>query len=100
MLQATNNIKHKTIIALIYSCGLRRSETINIKITDIDSDRMLIKIRGAKGKKDRYVQLSPNLLKLLRNYHRVEKPLIWIFKGQRNEHLQNCKKCSKKCRDK
>ena len=85
MLQATNNIKHKTIIALIYSCGLRRSETINIKITDIDSDRMLIKIRGAKGKKDRYVQLSPNLLTLLRNYHRVEKPLIWIFKGQHNK---------------
>jgi site-specific recombinase XerD len=85
MLQATNNIKHKTIIALIYSCGLRRSETINIKITDIDSDRMLIKIRGAKGKKDRYVQLSPNLLTLLRNYHRVEKPLIWIFEGQHNK---------------
>ncbi len=81
MLKATKNLKHKTIIALIYSCGLRRSESINIKINDIDSKRMLIKIRGAKGKKDRYVQLSPNILPLLRNYYRREKPDIWIFEG-------------------
>jgi len=82
LLRASTNIKHKTIIALIYSCGLRRSETINIKISDIDSERMLIKIRGAKGKKDRYVQLSPNLLALLRSYHQAEKPLTWIFEGR------------------
>lgn len=81
MLKATKNLKHKTIIAIIYSCGLRRSESINIKINDIDSKRMLIKIRGAKGKKDRYVQLSPNILPLLRNYYRREKPDIWIFEG-------------------
>lgn len=81
LIQATTNIKHRTIIALIYSCGLRRSESINIKISDIDSKRMLIKIRGAKGKKDRYVQLSPNILPLLRDYYRSEKPKIWIFEG-------------------
>ena len=79
----TENLKtaNKTIIALIYSCGLRRSESINIKINDIDSKRMLIKIRGAKGKRDRYVQLSPNILPLLRNYYLKEKPLTWIFEG-------------------
>ncbi len=81
MLKTTKNLKHKTIIALIYSCGLRRNESINIKISDIDSKRMLIKIRGAKGKKDRYVQLSPNVLPLLREYYRREKPKIWIFEG-------------------
>lgn len=82
LIQATKNIKHKTIIALIYSCGLRRNESINIKISDIDSKRMLIKIRGAKGKKDRYVQLSPNILPLLRKYYLKEKPEIWIFEGE------------------
>jgi integrase/recombinase XerD len=81
MLKTTKNLKHKTIIALIYSCGLRRSESVKIKINDIDSKRMLIKIRGAKGKKDRYVQLSANILPLLRNYYRKEKPNIWIFEG-------------------
>lgn len=82
LIQATKNIKHKTIIALIYSCGLRRNESINIKISDIDSKRMLIKIRGAKGKKDRYVQLSPNILPLLREYYVREKPRVWIFEGE------------------
>lgn len=81
MLKATKNLKHKTIIALIYSCGLRRNESINMKISDIDSKRMLIKIRGAKGKKDRYVQLSPNVLPLLREYYLKEKPEVWIFEG-------------------
>jgi site-specific recombinase XerD len=56
MLKATTNLKHKCLIAMIYSCGLRRSEAINMKLEDIDSKRLLIKIRGDKGKKDRYVQ--------------------------------------------
>lgn len=85
MLSSTRNLKHKTIIALIYSCGLRRSESVNIQINDIDSNRMLIKIRGAKGKKDRYVQLSPNILPLLRNYYRKEKPKIWLFEGEQGK---------------
>ncbi len=82
MLRATKNKKHKCLIALIYSCGLRRSEAINIRLEDIDSKRMLIKIRGAKGKKDRYVQLSPNILKLLREYYKLEKPACYLFEGQ------------------
>lgn len=83
ILKATNNIKHKTIIALIYSCGLRRSEAIRLKISEIDSKRMMIKISGAKGKKDRYVQLSAALLLLLRDYYLEFKPTKWLFEGQK-----------------
>jgi len=55
MLKNTNNLKHRSLITLIYSCGLRCNEAINMKLEGIDSKRMLIKIKGAKGKKDRYV---------------------------------------------
>lgn len=81
MLQ-TQNVKHKCIIALIYSCGLRRSEAVNLEIKDIISERMVIKIVGAKGKKDRYVQLSPGLLELMRGYYLKYKPKKWLFEGQ------------------
>jgi integrase/recombinase XerD len=83
ILKVTNNLKHKTIISVIYSCGLRRSEAIGLKISDIDSKRMMIKITGAKGKKDRYVQLSEGLLKLLRMYYKEFKPETWLFEGQK-----------------
>ncbi|GAB4317424.1 MAG: site-specific integrase [Bacteroidales bacterium] len=85
MLGACNNLKHKTIIAIIYSCGLRRNEVINLRLADIDSRRMVIKIRGAKGKKDRYVQLSPKLLELLRAYAKEFQPVKWCFEGTKGE---------------
>lgn len=83
MLNVTTNLKHKSIIALIYSCGLRRSEAINLKLEDIDSKRMMIKIRGAKGKKDRYVQLAKSILNLLRDYYKKDRPEVWIFEGSK-----------------
>ncbi len=83
ILKATGNLKHKTLLSAIYSCGLRRSELVNMKIADVDSKRMMIKISGAKGKKDRYVQLSEGLLQLLRQYYSEYKPKIWLFEGQR-----------------
>ena len=82
MISNTKNIKHKSMLALMYSCGLRRSEVIELKIRDIDSKRMLIKIRGAKGKKDRFVQLASSTLRLLREYYTLEKPQVYIFEGQ------------------
>jgi integrase/recombinase XerD len=85
MINATQNIKHKAIILLLYSGGLRRSELSNMKIKDIDSKRMLIKIVGAKGKKDRYVQLSKVALETLRDYYFKYKPKVWIIEGP-NEH--------------
>jgi integrase/recombinase XerD len=81
MIRVTDNLKHKCLIALIYSCGLRRSEAINMKLEDIDSKRMMIKIREGKGKKDRYIQLSPTLLSLLRSYYKKDNPLVYLFEG-------------------
>jgi site-specific recombinase XerD len=85
MINLTNNIKHKSLIALIYSCGLRRSEAINMELKDIDSNRMLIKIRASKGKKDRYVQLAKSTLLLLRKYYKKHKPVKWVFEGPKNK---------------
>lgn len=81
LLKATKNIKHKAILSLAYSAGLRLSELANIKLTDIDSKRMQIRVEEAKGKKDRYTLLSPNLLKLLRVYFTKYKPAKWLFEG-------------------
>ncbi len=78
----TANLKHRCILMTIYSGGLRRSELIHLKIEDIDSKRMLIKIRGAKGKKDRYTLLSERLLQELRLYYPAYRPKVWLFEGR------------------
>jgi site-specific recombinase XerD len=75
------NIKHKCIISLIYSAGLRRSELIQLKISDIDSQRMMIFIRGGKGNKDRYTLLSNSVLRDLRKYHQEYQPKAYLFEG-------------------
>lgn len=76
------NLKHKAILSLAYSVGLRVSEVINLKIIDIDSKRMIINVRQAKGNKDRIVPLSQNVLELLREYYKQEKPKEYLFNGQ------------------
>lgn len=83
MIDNTDNLKHKCLIVMIYSCGLRRSEVIDLRLNDIDSRRMLIKIRGAKGKKDRYVQLAKGALSMLRLYYKEYRPSVWLFEGQK-----------------
>jgi integrase/recombinase XerD len=82
ILNAHSNIKHKTMLSLIYSCGLRRSELLNLKSTDIDSKRGIVIIRQSKGKKDRIAPLSPKILEMLREYYSIHKPSIWLFEGQ------------------
>lgn len=82
IIDTTENLKHKTLLALIYSAGLRISEALNIKPKDIDSVRMLIHVKNAKGKKDRYTLLSEKVLLLLREYYLVYKPKIYLFEGQ------------------
>lgn len=82
ILNALNNLKHRAILSLVYSCGLRRSEALNLKLTDIDSKRGLIIIRQAKGKKDRICPLPPKMLELLRQYFTAYKPKFWLFEGQ------------------
>jgi integrase/recombinase XerD len=75
------NGKHRCIISTIYSAGLRIGEVIKLLLTDIDSERMLIHIRNAKGKKDRVVTLSVRLLEMLREYYRIYKPTKYLFEG-------------------
>lgn len=77
----TNNLKHKCIVSLLYSSGIRRNELVNLKILDIDSKRMLIRIESAKGNKDRYTLLSHSLLKDLREYYQQYKPEKYIVEG-------------------
>ncbi|WP_186741821.1 tyrosine-type recombinase/integrase [Spirosoma utsteinense] len=76
------NLKHKTMLFLAYSAGLRVSEVVNLSISDINSERMVITIKGAKGKKDRTVALSEGILSLLRKYYQTYKPVRWLFEGQ------------------
>lgn len=83
IIKVTTNLKHKTILLMIYSSGLRLGELLNLKIADIDSNSMKIHIREAKGKKDRYVMLSQNSLKLLREYYKKYQPKEYIFEGQK-----------------
>ncbi|NMB83555.1 MAG: tyrosine-type recombinase/integrase [Ignavibacteria bacterium] len=82
VIDCIENLKHKTIISLIYSCGLRISECVNIKISDIDSKRMMIKIAESKGNKDRYVPISNKMLSLLREYYKQYRPKEFLFEGQ------------------
>ena len=82
ILEITHNLKHKTILLLIYSAGLRLGELLELKIGDINSETMKIHIRQAKGKKDRYVMLSENTLGLLRDYYKLYKPKEYIIEGQ------------------
>lgn len=82
LLNACTNIKHKAIIALLYSAGLRVSEVINLKITHIDSTKNIINIICGKGKKDRQVMLDASMLQLLRTYYKAYLPKEYLFNGQ------------------
>lgn len=81
-IEQITNIKHKAIITLAFSTGMRVSEVCNLKIADIDSSRMIITIRQAKGRKDRIVPLSETTLSTLRDYFRSYKPKEYLFNGQ------------------
>src|SRR5438105_3073186 len=82
LLDATTKIKVRALLALYYGAGLRCQEALDLKITDIDSKRMIIHIREGKGKFPRQVMLSPKLLELLRLYWRGRKPKVWLFQGR------------------
>ena len=73
--------KHRTILTTCYAAGLRISEAVRLKPTEIDSQRMVIRVEQGKGQKDRYVMLSPKLLEILRDWWRMEKPKPWLFPG-------------------
>ena len=81
LLKAEQNLKMRTALVTIYATGLRVSEVVALKVSDIDSTRMVINVRRGKGHKDRYVMLSEQLLTILRNYWRVTHPTVWLFPG-------------------
>jgi site-specific recombinase XerD len=88
LFSVTKNLKHKVILMMTYSSGLRASETARLKLTDIDSKRMTVKVNDGKGGKDRYSILSKTTLEHLRQYWRKYRPTEWLFEGQKkDEHI-------------
>jgi len=85
ILNSHNNLKHKTMLTVVYALGLRSGEIINIKITDIDGDRNQIHIRSSKGKKDRVLPLPKSLKGILRTYYNEYKPKVYLFCGQKGQ---------------
>ncbi len=77
-----DSVKHRAILTTCYGAGLRISEAVHLKTTDIDSRRMMIRVAQGKGQKDRYVMLSPKLLDILRDYWRRARPQEWLFPGE------------------
>ncbi len=89
LIDHTLNLKHKVLLSLIYSAGLRISEAINMKLTDIDSQRMIIHVKNAKGNKDRYTLLSTKVLQLLREYYSIYVPKKYLFEGQKGDQYSD-----------
>jgi site-specific recombinase XerD len=83
LLSVTENLKHRALLTITYSAGLRVSETAKLRVTDIDSKRMMVRVQQGKGGKDRYSILSQTALELLRRYWRQYRPKEWLFEGQK-----------------
>jgi site-specific recombinase XerD len=87
ILSCVSNLKHKAILMLTYSAGLRVSEVVKLKVENIDSQRKLVYIKGAKGRKDRYTLLSDAVVETLRLYWKSYHPKKWLFSGRNENHL-------------
>jgi site-specific recombinase XerD len=82
ILSAVGNLKHRALLMTIYSAGLRLSEVVHLKVSDIDSQRMMIRVQQGKGEKDRYTLLAQRTLEVLRDYWREYRPSDWLFPGK------------------
>ena len=87
LLAAAANVKYRAALSLAYATGLRVSEVVSLKVTDIDSKRMVVRIEQGKGSKDRYVMLSPYLLTLLRQWWKELEPEVWLFPSYQDRHM-------------
>jgi site-specific recombinase XerD len=103
-LASVANLKHRTILMTTYAAGLRVSEATHLRVADVDSGRMVIRIDQGKGNKDRYVMLSPRLLEALRSYWTAERPKLWLFPGDicgspitQDAVRQACRKAHRAC---
>ena len=82
LLEAAPGPKYKAALSAAYGAGLRVSEVVALKVSDIDSERMLLHIEQGKGRKDCFAMLSPRLLELLRDWYRIARPAVWLFPGR------------------
>ena len=106
MITSTPNVKHRAMLSLMYSSGLRRMELLQLKPSDIDSERMLLKVKQGKGRKDRYTILSPKALDLLRLHYKLNRPKTYLFEptGRTNKKISETtvqhivKQCSERAK--
>jgi len=82
LLEAAPGPRYKAALSAAYAAGLRVSEVVALKVSDIDSERLLLRIEQGKGRKDRFAMLSPQLLELLRDWYRIARPAVWLFPGR------------------
>jgi len=82
LLGSASCAKHKAALSVAYGAGLRASEVVSLKVSDIDSARMVLRVEQGNGRKDRYAMLSPMLLDILREWWRIGRPCAWLFPGQ------------------
>jgi integrase/recombinase XerD len=82
LLEAAPGPKYKAALSAAYGAGLRVSEVVALKVSDVDSQRLLLRIEQGKGRKDRFAMLSPKLLELLRDWYRIARPAVWLFPGR------------------
>jgi integrase/recombinase XerD len=97
LLEAAPGLKYKAALSVAYGAGLRAAEVISLKIGDIDSKRMVIRVEQGKGRKDRYVMLSPHLLELLRAWWRAARPQGWLFPGRDQVQPMTTRQLNRAC---
>src|SRR5438132_9413907 len=96
-LDAAPGLKYKVALSVAYGAGLRVSEVVALKISDIDSKRMIIRVEQGKGRKDRYVMLSPHLLELLRAWYKAGRPRGWLFPGRDRVQPMTTRQLNRAC---
>jgi integrase/recombinase XerD len=97
LLDAAPGLKYKAALSVAYGAGLRVSEVVALKVSDIDSKRMVIRVEQGKGRKDRYVMLSPHLLELLRSWWKAAQPQGWLFPGQNRVNPLTTRQLNRAC---
>lgn len=98
LFDSIRNLKYRALLMTAYAGGLRTSEVVRLRLGDIDSERMVIRIHQGKGQKDRYVMLAPTLLKVLRQYWQQERPRTWLFPGQDGKRPITAHRVAEMCR--
>src|ERR1700731_2599600 len=96
-LEAAPGIKYKAALSVAYGAGLRGSEVVSLKVSDIDSQRMMLRVEQGKGRKDRHAMLSPVLLELLRDWYRIARPQGWLFPGQNRISPMSTRQLTRAC---